>query len=70
MESLYPQDWGNLLDSMLMDLNGSLVEKLYKFYSSSADGLNFCENSKDLMECRKNFVCTFKQARSDKFIQC
>ena len=70
MASLYPQDWGSLLDRMLMDLNGTLVSKLYEFYSSSADGWNFCDSAKDQMDCRKSFVCTFKQARSDNFISC
>ena len=65
LENLYPQDWGDLLDDMLLDLNGPLVDKLYTFSSGSADGQDTCD-----LKCRKEFVCKFKQARSDNFISC
>ena len=65
MSGLYPEDWGKLLEDMLSDLDGGLVEKLYAFYSSSADNYENCD-----LKCKKAFVCTFKQARSDNFIAC
>ena len=58
-------DWANLIDSMLDDLNGTYVDKLRKFNSKSADVADNCD-----IECRKSFVCDFKQARSDYFIPC
>lgn len=50
---------------MLDDLNGTNVDKLLKFNSKSADVTDNCD-----IECRKSFVCGFKQARSDYFIPC
>ena len=30
MPSLFPQDWDNLLNKMLNDINGTLAAKLYR----------------------------------------
>lgn len=58
MNSLYPSDWDDLLNRMLKDLNGPLVDKLYKFSSKSSDVQDSCD-----LECRKRFVCDYKQNR-------
>jgi len=65
LSALYPQNWANLLDEMLNDLNGSLVDKLLKYYTKSVDTNSKCDKI-----CRKEFVCSFKQGRSDSFIPC
>lgn len=65
LSALNPQNWANLLDEMLKDLNGPLVDKLLKYYTKSVD-----TNSKCDQNCRKGFVCGFKQGRSDSFVPC
>ena len=65
MKSLYPEDWKNLIDEMLNDLNGPLVDKLYRYNVKLADNQPSCDTG-----CRKSFLCGFKQARSDNFISC
>ena len=66
MTSIYAQDWSNLIDQALADLNGPLVDKMLAFYSKSSD----IKNSNCDKVCRKKFLCKFKQARSDYFIPC
>jgi hypothetical protein len=68
MKSVFPQDWADLLDRILADLNGPLFEKLYQFYwkSSGAEARPKCDDT----QCRKEFVCKFKQARPDDLIDC
>lgn len=65
LPSLSPEDWDKLINYMLKDLNGPLVDKLYKYHVKSADGQKSCD-----LNCRRQFVCNFKQARSDRFIPC
>jgi sphingomyelin phosphodiesterase len=65
LKSLFPQDWSNLIDRMLNDINGPLVDKLYNFYSKSADVQSPCDSN-----CRRSFVCGYKQARSRPLIPC
>ena len=50
---------------MLNNLNSPLVDNILKFYTKSADVISPCDNN-----CRKNFLCGFKQARSDSFVPC
>lgn len=55
MKSLYGPDWDDLLNKMLNDLNGPLVDKLWRFNSKLSDAQGNCD-----LECRKKFVCGFK----------
>ena len=65
LENLFPQDWNNLLDEMLDNLNGDLSTKMWRFYSKSSDTFPECD-----LNCRKKLLCSFKQSRSDSFIPC
>ena len=65
LTSVYPNDWNNLINYMLNNLNSPLVDNILKFYTKSADVISPCDNN-----CRKNFLCGFKQARSDSFVPC
>lgn len=65
MPSVYAQDWSDLINKMLGDLNGPLVDKLLLFNSKSADVPINCDTN-----CRKNFVCGYKQAGPRPFIPC
>ena len=65
LTSVYPNDWNNLINYMLNNLNSPLVDNILKFYTKSADVSNICDDS-----CRKILLCRFKQARSDDFIKC
>jgi hypothetical protein len=65
MTALYPQSWADLLDEMLKNLNSPLVDKLLTYYSKSVDSNSKCDQN-----CRKEFLCGFKQGRSDSFIPC
>ena len=65
MSNLFPSDWNNLVDKMLADLNGPLVDKLYKYYTKSSDEASVCDQI-----CRQDLLCGFKQARSLNYIKC
>lgn len=65
LENLFPQDWANLIDSIIKDLNGPLFDKVYKYYSKSSDAQQNCDD-----KCRIKFICDFKEARSDGNIPC
>ena len=65
MTGVYPQDWADLLDRMLVDLEGPLVDNLLLFNRKSADVKSDCNQ-----DCRRGFVCDFKQARADSFVPC
>lgn len=65
MTSLFPQDWSDLIDRMLADINGPLVDKLLKFHTKSSDVKTECDS-----DCRRAFVCKFKQARPGSLISC
>ena len=52
MKNLYPADWDDLLNRMLLDLDGPLVDKFLRFYSKMADIPYNCDK-----KCRKDFVC-------------
>lgn len=65
MTNLFPSDWNNLVNKMLADLNGPLVDKLYKYYTKSSDVADACDET-----CKRNLLCGFKQARSINYIKC
>lgn len=65
MTNLFPSDWDNLVNTMLNDLNGLLVDKLYTYYTKSSDSGSKCDT-----DCRKALLCDFKQARSINYIKC
>ncbi len=55
MENLYAQDWADLIERMLADLNGPLVDKLLKYNIKMADVPINCD-----LNCRRDFVCGYK----------
>ncbi len=55
MKNVYPQDWADLIERMLGDLNGPLVDKLLLFNAKMADIPINCD-----LTCRRNFVCGYK----------
>jgi sphingomyelin phosphodiesterase len=65
MSSLFPQDWDNLFNQMLSDLDGKLVAKLFKYFWKSSDQRPVCD-----LSCFKGLICDFKQSRSDNFYPC
>jgi sphingomyelin phosphodiesterase len=65
MKNLLPVEWDYLLNKMLNDVNGTLVDKLYAFYNKKSDSATSCDT-----ECRRSLLCGFKQARSVDYIKC
>lgn len=65
LQSLTAQDWEDLISQMLNDLNGPLVDKLYRFNSKMADTQGSCD-----LNCRRHFVCDFNQSGSDGAVKC
>lgn len=65
LDNLFPQTMNELVEKMTNDPFGDNANKLFKFYSKSADGFSECD-----LECRKKILCNFKQSRSDQFIKC
>jgi hypothetical protein len=55
MKGLYAADWDHLINRMLDDLNGPLVDKLLRFNSKLADVPIACDTN-----CRRGFVCGYK----------
>ena len=65
MTTLYPADWNDLINSAFDDLNGNLTDKLYTYFYKSSDAIKKCDQT-----CRKDFLCSFKQARPNGLIEC
>jgi len=65
MTNLFPEDWNNLLNKILNDLDGQLANDIYKYYTKSSDLADKCDT-----DCKKNLICDFKQARSIDYIKC
>lgn len=65
MTSLFPEDWNELINRMLADIDGPLVDKLIAYWTKSAVLDEECDS-----KCRRDFVCKFKQARSATQIPC
>ena len=59
MTSLFPQDWADLIEYMLTNLESPLVDALYSYYYKKSDAAPSCD-----FNCRKAFVCHFKQAQT------
>jgi sphingomyelin phosphodiesterase len=65
LENLFPQDWSNLIDLALKDIDGKMARNLYNYYHKSSDSQEPCTDN-----CLRKFLCKFKNARSDNFIKC
>lgn len=65
LKSTLPQEFDVLINNALEDPYGEIYDKLRKFYKKSSDAHTNCNE-----KCRKEFLCSFKQASSDNFIKC
>ncbi|CAF0747954.1 unnamed protein product [Brachionus calyciflorus] len=65
LKSLQPSEWNELIERLWNNLEDPLFDKIYKFYSKSYDLAKSCD-----LNCRKSFICKFRQARSDYSIKC
>ena len=57
--NLLPDQWNNLINQMLNDLNGTLTNKFYKYYQKSSDAAPYCDSI-----CRIDWLLSYKNARS------
>jgi len=65
LENLFPQDWSRMIDQALQDLDGPIFNYLFTYFVKSSDISRDCDS-----DCKVQFLCSFKQARSDNFIPC
>jgi sphingomyelin phosphodiesterase len=65
MENLFPNDWNNLVQRLVNDLDGSLMGLVYQYYTKSYANGNECDHS-----CRRGLLCSFLTARQDDAHAC
>ncbi|CAF0864468.1 unnamed protein product [Didymodactylos carnosus] len=65
MTNLFPNDWNDLVERMQRDIDGSLIERAYQYFTKS-----FVNGQCD-RPCRLNLInCHFKTARSEDTTFC
>ncbi|CAF3638427.1 unnamed protein product [Rotaria socialis] len=58
MKYLFPSDWSDLLERLQNDIDGTLMDLIYKHYRKSHT--TNCNH-----DCRRNLLCILKSARSN-----
>ena len=60
MENLFPNDWHELVERLKTNLNGTLMDSIYRFYTKSASNGTECN-----INCRRGLLCDFVTDRSE-----
>ncbi|CAF1539956.1 unnamed protein product, partial [Didymodactylos carnosus] len=60
MDYLFPNDWNDLINRLLTNIDGDLMGLVYQYYTKSFANGTACD-----INCRRGLLCDFQTARSD-----
>jgi hypothetical protein len=60
MDTLFPNDWNNLVQRLENDLDGPLMGLVYQYYTKSYANGSDCDHN-----CRRGLLCGLKTARNN-----
>lgn len=65
MENLFPLDWNQFINKLENDIDGSLMNTVYKYYTKSYSNGSDCNHL-----CKRGLICDFKTAYDDDPYAC